>query len=344
MVGAVFPDSPAIAVLVILVSTGIIWIGSGWLESSAEQLSAHYQLPSVVQGSVVVAIGSSFPELASVVFTALAGSFSMGTGAIVGSAIFNILVIPAVSGILSEEQLEADRTLVYKEAQFYMIAVSALVITFSLAVIYFPVGAPDELGGELTRSLATIPLGLYGLYLFIQWQDVSDYEGVEAADEIDVLRNWGLLALGLLTILVSVEQLVGALETINAAFGVPEFFAGVTILAAATSLPDAIVSVRTARAGKGLTSLGNVFGSNTFDLLVAIPVGVLIVGTATVSFAVAAPMFGVLTLATILLFTLLRTDLTLTDAESSVLLLAYVVFIAWVVGETVGVTNLLVGS
>jgi cation:H+ antiporter len=344
MVLGLVPDSPTLAVLVVVLTTGLIWVGSGWLESSAEALSGYYGLPAVVQGSIVVAVGSSFPELVSVLVTALSESFSMGVGAIVGSAIFNILVIPALSGLAADGAVGADRTIVYKEAQFYMIAVSALVLTFALAVIYYPNGEADALGGTVTRPLALIPLLLYGLYLFIQWQDVSDYEHDSTGSDIDVRRNWLLLAVGLGVILVGVEQLVGAVEVLNATFGIPEFLAGVTIIAAATSLPDALVSVRTAREGRGVTSLGNVLGSNTFDLLVAIPLGVLVVGSATVSFAVAAPMFGVLTLATVLLFTVLRTDLELTGTESYVLLVAYLVFVGWVVGETVGVFDLIVGT
>ncbi|MFB6167413.1 MAG: sodium:calcium antiporter, partial [Haloferacaceae archaeon] len=138
----------------------------------------------------------------------------------------------------------------------------------------------------------------------------------------------------------AVELLVGAVKGLNATFGIPEFLAGATILAAATSLPDALVSVRAARDERGITSLGNVLGSNTFDLLVAIPVGVLIAGTAPVSFTTAAPMMGVLTVATILLFTVLRTDLTLTTVESYALLAAYLVFVGWIVGETVGMFGL----
>ena len=342
MVLGFVPDSPLLAALVVVFATGLIWVGSGWLEESAEALSGYYGLPAVVQGSIVVAVGSSFPELVSVLVTALSGSFSMGVGAIVGSAIFNILVIPALSGLAADGPVGADRTSVYKEAQFYMIAVSALVLTFALAVIYYPAG--EGLSGDVTRPLALIPLLLYALYLFIQWQDVSDYESDRDVAGIDVRRNWALLALGLLVILVGVEQLVGAVESLNATFGIPEFLAGVTIIAAATSLPDALVSVRTARAGNGVTSLGNVLGSNTFDLLVAIPLGVMIVGSATVSFSVAAPMFGVLTVATVLLFTVLRTDLELTDVESYLLLATYLVFVVWVVGETVGVFDLIVGT
>ena len=342
MVLGLVPDSPVLATVVVVLATGLIWIGSGWLEDSAEALSGYYGLPAVVQGSIVVAVGSSFPELVSVLVTALSGSFSMGVGAIVGSAIFNILVIPALSGLAADGAVGADRTIVYKEAQFYMIAVSALVLTFALGVIYYPDGT--RLGGTITRPLALIPLLLYGLYLFIQWQDVSEYEHDGTGADVDVRRNWLLLAGGLAVILVGVEQLVGAVEVLNATFGIPEFLAGVTIIAAATSLPDALVSVRTAREGRGVTSLGNVLGSNTFDLLVAIPLGVLVVGSATVSFAVAAPMFGVLTLATVLLFTVLRTDLELTEPESYVLLVAYLLFVVWVVGETIGVFDYIVGT
>ena len=344
LLGGLLPDTTPVQVAVIVVATGMIWVGSGWLESAAEELSSYYGLPAVVQGSVVVAVSSSFPELASVVVTALSGSFGMGVGAVVGSAIFNVLVIPAVAGIVTDDPLDVNRTVVYKEAQFYMLAVSALVITFALAVIYYPADAGAPLVGSVTRPLALIPLGLYGLYLFVQWQDVGDHESDDAGAGIDLRREWAKLAAGLAVILVAVESLVGALEGLNATFGIPEFLAGVTLLAAATSFPDALISVRAARGGKGVTSLGNVLGSNTFDLLVAVPVGVLIAGSAPVSFAVAAPMMGVLTVATILLFAFLRTDLLLTDVESYGLVAAYLVFVGWVVGETVGIFGLLVGT
>ena len=343
MLGGLVPASLPLAVGLIILTTAVIWIGSGWLESSAEQLSAHYGLPPVVQGSIIVAVGSSFPELASVVFTALAGVFDMGVGGIVGSAIFNILVIPALAGLAATGNLETNREIVYKEAQFYMIAVSVLVITFALGVIYVPAPETPPLVGQITRPLAAIPLLLYGLYLFIQWQDVSEYTGaVELSDSIG--RQWATLGGGLLLILVGVEQLVAAVEYLTHTFGIPEFLAGVTIIAAVTSLPDTLVSVRAAREGRGLTSLGNVLGSNTFDLLVAIPIGVLLIGTVSINFAVAVPMFGVLTLATVLLFGFLRTDLSLTTIEAYVLLVAYGIFVAWVIAETIGVINLVAAT
>jgi cation:H+ antiporter len=115
----------------------------------------------------------------------------------------------------------------------------------------------------------------------------------------------------------------------------------VTIVAAATSLPDLLVSVRSARDGNSVTSLANVLGSNTFDLLVAIPAGVLIAGSVTVDFATAVPMFAILTLATVVLFAMIRTDLRLTTGEAYGLLAGYLVFVLWLITETLGVTTVL---
>ncbi|WEL16493.1 Ca2+/Na+ antiporter [Halorhabdus sp. SVX81] len=329
-----------IDVAVILLTSSAIWLGSGWLEGASERLATHYGLPQVVQGAVIAAVGSSMPELATVVVAGLAGSLALGVGGIVGSAIFNVLVIPALAGLLTDEPIESNRTLVYKEAQFYMLAVSVLLITFALGVIYYPVDGV-ALSGTITRPLALLPLGLYGLYVFIQYQDTADHRAstVPPADgnAIEPGRQWGLLAAGLVVIVVAVHFLVESVSALGETFGVPAFMLGVTIIAAATSLPDALVSVRAAREDRGVTSLANVLGSNTFDLLVAIPVGVLIVGDAAIDFAMAVPMFGVLTAATIALFTALRTDLWLSDQEAFGLLVLYGVFVGWVVLETVGV-------
>lgn len=336
--------TPAGNVGIILVATVVIWVGSGWLENAAERLSLHYGLPPVIQGSVVVAVGSSFPELASIIVTALSGVFEMGIGTIVGSAIFNILVVPALAGLATpRDAIETNRALVYKEAQFYMIAVSAIVIAFALAVIYAPTG-DGALKGELTRPIVALPLALYGMYIFIQWVDISDYDAVEPPETIAVKRNWMFLVAGLAAIGIAVHFFVGAVESMTVTFGISEFIAGVLIVAGATSLPDTIVSVKAARERRGLTSLANVLGSNTFNLLVAIPIGVVILGSVPVNFAMAAPMFGLLTIATMLLFVVLRTDLTLTARESYLLLGAYVVFVGWTVGETVGVVDFLAGT
>ncbi len=327
--------------LVAVVSTAIVWRGSGLLERASERLAAYYRLPDIVQGAVVVAVGSSFPELSTTVISTLVhGEFELGVAAIVGSALFNILVIPALSGLVSREPLQANRDLVYKEAQFYMIAVAVLTLTFSFAIIYQPLPSTDgAIRGELTRPLALLPVALYGLYLFVQYQDTLDHEGDDDTRDIHPVREWGLLALSLVVIVIGVEGLVRAAINFGDIFGTPSFLWGITVVAAGTSIPDAFVSIRAARHGRGITSIANVLGSNTFDLLVCIPAGVLIAGTAAINFSIAAPMMAALTAATVVLFLMMRTRMILSRRECVALLVIYVVFLVWIGAETFGVLD-----
>jgi len=133
------------------------------------------------------------------------GNFELGIGAIVGSAIFNILVIPAVS-VFADGKLSANRDIVYKEAQFYMLSIAVLLLTSSMAVIYKPIPG-EAFTGELTRVLGIIPVHVYGLYVFIQYMDTRDSER-KRVQEVSELKEWALLATSLVFIVVGVEVLV----------------------------------------------------------------------------------------------------------------------------------------
>ncbi|MFW6321341.1 MAG: sodium:calcium antiporter [Halohasta sp.] len=324
-----------------IVSTAVVWKGSELLDEASQRLAIYYGLPAVVQGAVIVAIGSSFPEIASVVLAVLLhGTFDLGVGTIVGSAIFNILVIPGVSA-LTRGPLSVNLAVVYKEAQFYMLSIAVLLLTFSFGVIYNTNGSTAV--SEIGRPLALVPLAVYGLYLFIQYQDVSDYEPPVTTENIQIGREWLRLAAGLVLIVVAVEGLIRAALGFGELFDSPAFIWGLVVVAAGTSLPDAIMSVRAAARGAGEVSLANVLGSNTFDLLVALPVGVLLVGSTTVDYALAVPMMGVLTLATVVLFTVMRRNLSITRGEAWLLLGCYGLFVGWVAIETAGFIDTLPG-
>nr|WP_255700108.1 sodium:calcium antiporter [Jiella avicenniae] len=333
-------------VAVAIVATAIVWKGSGLLESSSTRLSTHYRLPPVVHGSIVVAVGSSFPELSTTVLSSLIhGEFQLGVAAIVGSAIFNILVIPALCGLFSPKRLESNRELVYKESQFYMVSVAVLLITFSFAVIYNPTDqqADGVITGTLTRLLALIPIAFYLLYVVIQYLETRDHPAEKSEEAISPGREWMFFGASLLVIVLGVEGLVRAAINLGEIFETPSFLWGFTVVAAGTSVPDAFVSVRAARRNNGVTALANVLGSNIFDLLVAIPAGVLVAGATVINFSVAAPMMGLLTVATVALFLAMRTGMLLTRRESIFLMVLYVAIVLWVALESVGVTSLLSG-
>ena len=326
----------------IAAATAITWLGSRWLEDGAETIAAYYRLPDIVQGTMLVAVGSSFPELATTILSTLVhGEFELGMAAIVGSAVFNILVIPGLSG-LAGGKLAHSRQLVYKDALFYLTSVAVLLLSFSFAIIYNPV--PEaELVGHVNRLIVLPPLALYGLYVFLQQQETEEYRdsgsGGGHGGSDSIAPAWLRLLAGLVLIVAGVEGLLRGAIGLGEMLGTPSFIWGATVVAAATSLPDAMISIRLAREEETEVSLGNVLGSNIFDLLVAIPAGVLVAGSTRVSYPVAAPLLAFLTMATIVLFAALRTDLTLTRRECYILLVLYAVFFIWLAAETTGATG-----
>lgn len=320
--------------------TAICWLGSGMLERGSRRLSTYHQLPPVVQGAVITAIGSSFPELSSTVLaTLIHGTFDLGVAAVVGSALFNILVIPGVSGLVGG-RIESGRLLVFKDVQFYVTSIAVLMLTFALAAIYNPVPDPGRVG-VVTRSLAFIPLAFYGLYFYLQLLAARDHVGESPPEHLEPTREWIRLGASLLLILLGTEGLVRAAVGFGDVFGTPSFLWGLTVVAAGTSLPDMFVSVRAAHGGHGTVSLANVLGSNVFDLLVAVPLGIMIAGASTVNFSAAVPMMGILGIATIALFVILRTNESLEPREAGSLLFLYAVFLILVGLETAGAINVM---
>ena len=103
--------------------------------------------------------------------------------------------------------------------------------------------------------------------------------------------------------------------------------------------PLAVVPIRAAKCDRHVTSLANVLGSNVFDLLIAVPAGIVLAGSAVIDYAVAAPMMAFLVVATVVLFTVLRTDLHLTDNEGRLLLGVYALFLCWMLLEAADVVS-----
>ncbi len=109
-------------------STVVVWFGSNWLDHSSQKISKYFRLPEVVQGGIIAAVGSSAPELSSTVLsTTLHGEFVLGVSAIVGSAIFNILVIPGLSALYARGGggVRVSKDVVKGDGLFYTLSCNA---------------------------------------------------------------------------------------------------------------------------------------------------------------------------------------------------------------------------
>ena len=326
-------------VLVLIIASWFVWKGSNLLQSSSKKLSFHYGIPPVIHGTIVLAIGSSFPELSSAVLSILIHQeFELGLSTIIGSAVFNILVIPSVSGIISGKDFLTNKEIIYKEIFFYMISIILLFAAFCCAVIYFPVPG-EPMTGLITPGIAWIGIGFYCFYIFIQYQEYLDTREHTIKIRIKIAKQWYLFILSLIIILTAVEALVQCAIYFGDYFNTPPFIWGILVIAGVTSIPDTIVSVKAAKESDSITSIGNVVGSNTFDLLVCIPTGVILAGSATVALHIVTPLMIFLMLASLVLFITLRLKLKLNIFECWVLLLIYVLFILWIILETMGIVD-----
>nr|WP_252731979.1 sodium:calcium antiporter [Paraglaciecola arctica] len=311
------------------IAAAIVWKACNYLEDACHELALYYGLPDSVKGSTVMAISSSFPELVTIILAAgIHGDFELGLATIIGSAVFNILVIPGMSVLFRKGPLKAGRDLIYREAQFYLISVLIIMLTLSLALIYNPL-PNTPMSATLSTSMMFLPLLFYVLYIYIQYQEVSDHKTDKKNRDIPLLKSWAKLLISMMLVTISVEVLIQMVIKLGEMFDTPSYFWGATILAAATSIPDLFVSVKAAKRKVNAASLTNAFGSNVFDLLVVLPVGVLVTGTVVFSFPNVLPMLVFLLGATVFFLVVARNGSKLTNNNGKILLLAYCAFIIW---------------
>jgi len=196
--------------------------------------------------------------------------------------------------------------------------------------------------GEFTRILAIFPLLLYGLYLYIQFEEVKRQRPDNPRrDGVNVLKEWAVLAGSVVLIVAGVELLLRVAITLGDLLSTPTFLWGMTIVAAATSLPDTFVSVKASIAGRTESSVSNVLGSNIFDLLVAVPLAVMVTGAIAINFTQIVPMMTFLVVATIVMLIFMLRDRELNHRESTIMLALYAMFGLWMTLEAFGVMNLL---
>jgi K+-dependent Na+/Ca+ exchanger-like protein len=323
---------------------------------SLDQISQKWKLPSNVAGASLMAMGSSSPELAIALFALFLGGgehSDVGIGTIVGSAVFNILVITGVSAIARPARV--TWRVVVRDCVVYVASIGLLLLAFA--------------DGTISWLEAVAFLGLYSVYIFvlIQWEAFVPGEEVDLVEVVETgiqssegHSNPGLYhqvngviqkGIGLLmgnprqsyirAFLVSIVFIAGIswLLVDNAVrfaetIGIPPVIVALTILAAGTSAPDMISSIIVARQGRGEMAVANAVGSNIFDILVGLGlpwiVAILIRGGTVHVGTENLWLSTVILLGTVIvLFIFLSTERLLSRKEGWALLAVYTIYVLW---------------
>ena len=250
---------------VLLLTVGFVFLvkGADWFVEGAAGIAKKLGIPQLVIGLTIVAMGTSMPEAAVSITSALSGSAGISIGNVVGSNILNILIILGITAVLTNVRIQ--KTTFRYEIPF-MIGITIILMAFGITgnQITF-------LEGILFWLLFLIFLG----YLFV----ISKKGSVQDEEEIKEPPLWkgvlGIIIGGILVVKGSDFAVEGATE-IARYFGMSERFIGLTIVAFGTSLPELVTSVTAARRGNADIAIGNIVGSNIFNILFVIGTTALI--------------------------------------------------------------------
>ncbi|ACK68939.1 Na+/Ca+ antiporter, CaCA family [Gloeothece citriformis PCC 7424] len=253
----IFVLSQLVAGLVLLV------VGAEILVRGASKLATLLGIPSLVIGLTIVAYGTSAPEMAVSVQSALAGEGDIAIGNVIGSNIFNVLAILGISSVVVP--LFVDKQLIKLDVPI-MIGLSVLTFFFSL----------DRTINRSDGVILFLGAVIYTAFLFYQSRREKPSEEELKQEEQQIighislvqwLTNIGFIIIGLGLLVLGSRWLVNSSIIIAQAIGVSELIIGLTIVSAGTSLPELATSVVASFRGERDIAVGNVVGSNIFNIL-----------------------------------------------------------------------------
>ena len=256
--------------------------GADIFVNGSSALARNFHVPSLIIGLTIVALGTSAPELAVSTSAAFQGSNEIALSNVVGSNIFNLLCVLGICAIIFP--LPVDQGVLKRDFPFSVITTGIL-----LALI----GGPLLLGGKLAygdvnQEIGTISrmTGLAMIVLFLAYmcvliraakKDPAEEAGdKETEDKVPIWRCVLLILIGLALIIAGGQAVVYSAKEIARAAGMTETLIGLTIVAVGTSLPELVTSIVAARKGETGLAIGNVVGSNIFNMLLILGLSTLI--------------------------------------------------------------------
>ncbi len=254
----------------VLLAVGFVMLikGADWFVDGAAGTAAKLGIPQLVIGLTIVAMGTSAPEAAVSLSAAFKGAADITIGNIVGSNILNILIILGISSIITP--LKVAKSTIRYEIPF-MILITVLLMVLGLS-------------GTITFANGII-LWVFFIIYFIYLVGLTKKQqdaGVDNAEEetpkdISIPKALLLIVIGLVLIIAGSNIAVDAATELARTFGLSERFIGLTIVALGTSLPELVTSVLAARKGNADIAIGNIVGSNIFNILFVVGTSALII-------------------------------------------------------------------
>ncbi|MDO5810332.1 MAG: calcium/sodium antiporter, partial [Methanobrevibacter sp.] len=245
-----------IIIQVILLLAGFVFLikGSDFFVDGASSIAAILKIPTIIVGLTIVAFGTSAPEAAVSITSSLTGSNAMAVSNVIGSNLFNMLMVIGVAALLGD--LLMERSVLEKDLPF-LVGITLLLTAFIV------------IGWNISVVEGIILLAILAAYVFylIRSAGKSGATNYVEKPKLTTPKSILFIIVGLAGIILGGDMVVNSASSIAMALGMSETLVGLTIVAIGTSLPELVTSITALRKGENQLVIGNVVGSNIFNIL-----------------------------------------------------------------------------
>ena len=289
--------------------------GADWLVSGASSIAANFKVSRLLIGLTIVAFGTSAPELAVSISSLVNGTTDMLLGNVIGSNILNVLLLIGIAALI------------------YPIL---LLISTALVILFLDISLADGSANEITRSDAIICLLFFGIFFYylISLARKNRATKTKKAEKpaYKLSKSFLLTIIGLVGLVAGSQLVVNSASSIASIIGVSDRIIALTIVALGTSLPELITTITAAKRKETDLIVGNIIGSNIFNICIVMGLPVAFFGTITPESFQTIDLV-MLVLSAVLLFLFTRRDHKIGRLDGAILLLIFIGYYAFIVYE-----------
>lgn len=286
--------------------------GADYFVDGAAGIATKFGIPQLVVGLTIVAMGTSAPEAAVSITGAMNGAADISVGNVVGSNILNILIILGITGFITSVAVQKSTLMIEMP---FMMAITVVLIVLGMT------------GNEITFFEGVILWILFLVYLGYLYVLAKKGTNEEATEDRPVWKLLLFILVGGAVVVWGANISVNAATALAQAIGISEKFIGLTIVALGTSLPELVASVTAAKKGNADIAIGNIVGSNIFNILFVLGTSALII---PIPYKASFLFDGIIAVAAgVLLWVATIRKKELTRPWGSVMLLAYVAYFVY---------------
>ena len=245
-----------IIIQVVLLLVGFVFLikGSDFFVDGASSIASLLKIPTIIVGLTIVALGTSAPEAAVSITSSLTGSNALAVSNVIGSNLFNMLMVIGIAALLSN--LVMEKSVLEKDLPFLV----GITLLWAIFII---------VGWDITNIEGIILLIIMVAYIVYLVRDAKKSSGATEVEEpkFTLPKSIIFILVGIAGIIIGGDLVVDSASAIAIALGMSETLVGLTIVAIGTSLPELVTSITALKKGENQLVIGNVIGSNIFNIL-----------------------------------------------------------------------------